>query len=222
MEIGLVALQQLTNMLPTVLQMFLDLAPIGIAALGGIGQMLTAIAPAIGPLSNLLAVGINNLTPFLSLLGQLASTVMTALAPSMMQWYQAMTPIVQQLVSAFLPVLQTLGPVLAQTGSGVHGGDDSCCAAACPADDAVGAAVGAGVSGDAAAVAESDADGDRAIPMITDALVVVLPLLTACSGSRLTARTLSSRRWARRSTRWRRRSPGAGTRSRVSSKPPGT
>jgi hypothetical protein len=116
METGMVALQQLTNMLPTVLTMLGDLAPIGIAALGSIGQLLTAIAPSIGPLSNLLAVGINNLTPFLSLIGQLASTVITALAPSMMQWYEAMTPIVQQLVSAFLPVLQTLGPVLADTG----------------------------------------------------------------------------------------------------------
>jgi hypothetical protein len=61
MEIGLVALQQLTNMLPTLLQMFTDLAPIGTAALGGLGQILTAMQPAIAPLSNLFSVGITNL-----------------------------------------------------------------------------------------------------------------------------------------------------------------
>ncbi|OBF86950.1 hypothetical protein A5791_19840 [Mycobacterium sp. 852002-51163_SCH5372311] len=117
LQTGLVALGQLTTMLPTVLQMFMDLAPIGTATLGGLGQVLTALAPAIAPLSNLFASFITNgLTPMLTLLAQVATTVITALAPSMTQLMQALGPVMNVVVQAFTPVLQQLGSVLAQTG----------------------------------------------------------------------------------------------------------
>jgi hypothetical protein len=91
MEVGLITLQQLTNMLPT-------------------------LQPAIAPLANLFSAFItNDLAPLLSLFAQIGSTVISALAPAFTQWYQAMGPLVNQLIQAFLPLLQTLGPVLAQS-----------------------------------------------------------------------------------------------------------
>ncbi|WP_155771638.1 transglycosylase family protein, partial [Mycobacterium asiaticum] len=117
MEIGLVALQQLTSMLPTVLQMLGDLAPIGTAALGGLGQILSALQPAIKPLADLFAAWVTNgLTPMLTLFAQIASTVIGGLAPAMTQWFQTMGPVANMLIQALQPALQTLGPVLAQTG----------------------------------------------------------------------------------------------------------
>ncbi|MDP7729491.1 transglycosylase family protein [Mycobacterium sp. TY813] len=115
LETGLMALQQLTNMLPTLLQMFTDLAPIGTASLGAIGQILTAIQPAIAPLANMFASVINAMSPWWALLTQVASTIVGALVPAVTQMFNAFAPLVQQIVSAFQPVMVTLGPVLAQT-----------------------------------------------------------------------------------------------------------
>lgn len=115
LETGLIALQQLTNMLPTLLQMFADLAPIGTASLGAIGQILTAIQPAIAPLANMFAAVINAMSPWWALLTQVASTIVGALVPAVTQMFNAFAPLVQQIVSALQPVMVTLGPVLAQT-----------------------------------------------------------------------------------------------------------
>jgi phage-related protein len=116
LQTGLTALGQLTNMLPTVLQMFMDLAPIGTATLGGIGQILTALAPAIAPLSTMFAAFITAATPILTLFTQIATTVITALAPSMTALLQAFTPVADAILSAVTPALQTMGAALFQTG----------------------------------------------------------------------------------------------------------
>jgi phage-related protein len=116
LQTGLTALGQLTNLLPTVLQMFMDLAPIGTATLSGIGQILTALAPAIAPLSTMFAAFITAATPILALFTQIATTVITALAPSMTALLQAFTPVADAILSAVTPALQTMGSALFQTG----------------------------------------------------------------------------------------------------------
>lgn len=115
LETGLIALQQLTNMLPTLLQMFNDLAPIGTATLGALGQVLTALQPAIAPLANMFASFINAMAPWWGLLTQLAATIVGSLAPAFTQLFNAVAPLVQQIATAFQPVMATLGPVLMQT-----------------------------------------------------------------------------------------------------------
>jgi uncharacterized membrane protein YfbV (UPF0208 family) len=121
MQTGMNALGQLMNMLPTVLQMFADLAPIGGAVLGAIGSALTALAPAIGPLAGLFASWVNAMSPGLNLLIQIGTTIFNALAPAFQQWFTAMAPVAQQLANALTPVLQTLGPVLAQVANQIGG-----------------------------------------------------------------------------------------------------
>jgi hypothetical protein len=122
MQTGMDALGELAKMLPTVMQMFGDLAPIGMATLQGLNQVLTALQPAIAPLAGLLGAFISNgLAPMLTLIAQVATTIVQGLAPALTQWFNAMGPVAQQLMGALQPILQALGPVLSQIANEIGG-----------------------------------------------------------------------------------------------------
>lgn len=117
-QTGMDALGELGKMLPTIMQMFGDLAPIGMATLQALNSVLTALAPAIAPLSTMLAAMITNgLTPMLTILAQVATTIVQGLAPAFTTWVNAMGPIMQQLAAALIPVLQQLAPVISQVAT---------------------------------------------------------------------------------------------------------
>lgn len=121
MQTGMQALGELVNMLPTVLQMFADLAPIGIPVLQALSAALTGLAPAVRPLAELFGAMVTANIPMIQLMTQLAGIVMGSLAPAFTQWFETMGPVAQQLITAFQPVLQTLAPVLAQVAAQLGG-----------------------------------------------------------------------------------------------------
>lgn len=177
-ETGLVSLQQLTDMLPTLSKMFGDLAPIGTATLTALGQILTAIAPVIAPLSELFAGAINLATPFLTLLTQIGTTIFTALAPAMKTWQDTMMPVVTMLMQALTPVLQMIGPLVSQVA-------DAFLAALVPAVQQLAPLLGPLVTQSVllwqalAPLYPSMIElAMTAIPMLVDVLKVLIPFMT--------------------------------------------
>lgn len=120
-QTGIQTMGQLGDIMKTLGPIFLDLAPIGTAVLGGIQTILTSLAPAIGPLSTAFAALITAITPILGVIGQLVSTIVTAVAPSLTMWLNTLAPVIQQMAGLLQPVLDALAPVLQQVASQLAG-----------------------------------------------------------------------------------------------------
>lgn len=115
-QTGITALSTFGDILTTVGQMFIDLAPLGQPLLELVKSVLTALEPAMGPLATALGALVTAATPLLTIAAQLVTTLIQGIAPGLTQWWNTMAPVAQTIANALLPVLQDLAPVLADVG----------------------------------------------------------------------------------------------------------
>ncbi len=77
-------------------------------------QAITALQPAMGPLSQAWAALATAIVPILPMFAELVSSLIQALAPAMVEIFNALGPVITQFGDAFMPIIEDMAPVLAE------------------------------------------------------------------------------------------------------------
>lgn len=114
---GITAMGQLFELGQNLIPVIGALAPIGAAILPAINQVVVALTPGIQALGGVIGNLITAASPLLTYIGEMASTVVSALAPAFNTLLSALGPVVEQLIGVMKPVMEQLAPVLGQVAS---------------------------------------------------------------------------------------------------------
>ncbi|MDO2976026.1 hypothetical protein P5V62_16740 [Mycobacteroides abscessus subsp. massiliense] len=114
---GITAMGQLFELGKNLIPVFGALSPIGSAILPAINQVVVALTPGIQALGGVIGNLITAASPLLTYIGEMASTVVSALAPAFNTLLSALGPVVQQLIGVMKPIMEQLAPVLGQVAS---------------------------------------------------------------------------------------------------------
>lgn len=111
---GITGMGQLFDLMQAMTPVFMSLAPIGQALMTALTPIFTALQPGIAALSGSIGNLITAFSPVLTLVAQVASIVVEALAPAFNQLMAVLGPYWSQLAQQLLPVFQALAPVISE------------------------------------------------------------------------------------------------------------
>jgi phage-related protein len=111
---GITGMGQLFDLMQAMTPVFMSLAPIGQALMTALTPIFTALQPGIAALSGSIANLITAASPILTLLAQVASMVVTSLAPAFDQMLAVLGPMWATMAQQLMPIFKELAPVLSE------------------------------------------------------------------------------------------------------------